>query len=303
MPGFSAPNVPLGMLGIDSANPVTKAYEYFFPFDLQGRQEYIYPDGARGILDEQAETQTKGIFRVDGGIKIKPVHDFFSNIGLQWILGGTPTGTAPVTYPEANTLFGAYVTIDRIEKVDTYGLVWINKATFASEEGKELELDLDCLGQTETEGAAGSFPAGLEPAYQVPFVHSSAGTSFTINGVARQVKRIALACSNNLLADRFFSSTTLQLSAKTKRVWDITVTVPANADNYDLYNSQLPPTTNASGIFAWSDGTNTITATAGTLQLVGPVTKRIEGKTQELMYDVPLRARAHGTTPAMTFTM
>lgn len=300
---FTAPNAPLGLLGIDTANPVTKAYEYSFPFDLQGRQEYIYPDGARGTLDEQSETAIKGLFRVEGAIKIKPVHDFLSQIGLKWILGGTPTGTAPVTYPESNTLIGAYVTIDRITKVDTYGLVWVNSMSITSEEGKEMEMDLDLLGQTETEGLAGSFPAGLVPAYQPPFVHSSAGSSFTINGAARQVKRVSIAMNNNLLRDRFFNSTTLQLSAKTKRTWAITVSVPANVDNYDLYNSQLPPTTDATGIFAWSDGTNTLTGTAGTLQLAGPVTKRLEAKTGELMYDVPLVARRLATTDAMTFTL
>lgn len=300
---FTAPFVPLGQLGIDTANPVTHAYEYQCPFDLQGKQEYIYPDGARGTLDEQAETATKGLFRVEGALKFKPVHDFLSTIALKWILGGTPTGSSPVTYPEANAALGAYVTIDRIEKVDTYGLVWVNSATFTSEEGRELELDIDVLGQTETEGAAASFPTGLTAPLQPPFVHSSSGTSMTINGVVRQVKRVSLALNNNLLRDRFFNSTTMQLTAKTKRTWAITVSVPANADNYDLYNSQLPLTTNATGIFAWSDGTNTLTATAGTLQLAGPVTKRLEAKTGEIMYDVPLVARRLSTADAMTFTM
>lgn len=298
---FVAPNVgAVTQLGIDSANPVGKAYE-FIDFDIQAHQEYIYPGGVRGILDHQGETRTTGIVRVGGTMKLKPTNAFLSAIGLQWALGGTPTGTGTLTYPEANTLFGAYITADRVATVDTYGLCWVDALTLTSEEGRELETDWDILAQTETIGAAGSFPAGLVPPYAPPFVHSSSGNSFTLNAVVRQVKRISIRLSNNLLRDRFFASTTLATSAKTDRVWDVTVSVPFTSDNTDLYN--LPPTTVATGIFAWSDGTKTLTFTAGQMQLNGPPTKRINGKTDELMMDIPLQAMAHSTTPAMSVTM
>lgn len=297
---FAAPSIgTLGQFGWDTANPVTAAYEYT-RFDVQPRQQYIDPDGIRGTLDRQSENVAAGIIPVEGTVSVKPTYALLSGIALKAILGGTPTGVGTMTYPLANGNIDTYMTIDRIAKVDTYGLLWVDRATFSSEEGRELELELDVFGQTETEGLAASFPAGLVPAYQPPFVHSAAGTSFTCISVARQIKRISVAIANNYTKDRYFNSQTIATPGKQSLDVDITLTVPYTSDNTDIY--ALATAGSSGGVAVWSDGTHSLTMTFGNVQLNGAPSKPIQGKTETLM-DIPLKARRLTTTRAIVVTL
>lgn len=297
---FAAASIgSLGQFGWAAANPVTAAYEYL-DFDVQKHQEYIFPDGIRGTLDEQSETYVKTISRVAGTLRLAPTNTLLSTILLKAIQGGTPTGSAPTTYPVANANFDSYMTIDRVAKVDTYGLVWIDSATFSSSTGRELECSLDILGQSETTGNSGTFPTGLVCPYEAPFVHNEDSNAFTINGALRQIESISIVARNHYTRDRFFNSTTLQTPAKQKRTYEIRVGVPNNADNVDLLD--LDPATDASGIFAWTDGTNTLTFTFGTLQLAETPAKAVRGKTENML-EIALVGRRITTTDALSITL
>lgn len=298
---FSNPSiVAKGQLGWDSVSPVAHAYEFLLPFGLQKKQQYVIPDGVRGTLDQQGETYTTTIYKVEGGVKFAPVETLLSTILLQAVQGGTPTGTGVMTYPVADSDYPTYMTIDRVAKVQTYGQLWIDTATFESEAGGFLTADLDMFGQTLTESAAGSFPTGLVPPYLPPFTHNNALSAITINANPRQVERVSCAIHNNYLKDRFFMSQTLTSTAKQFRTYDVTVTVPYNVDNIDL--EDLPPGTIANGVFAWGDGTKTLTFTYAYLQLAETPVKRIDRK-GEIMLDCHFNARRHTTTDALSISM
>lgn len=297
---FAPPSIgSLGQWGWGPANPVTAAYEYL-RFDVQARPQFLYPDGIRGTLDEQSENLAAGIIPVEGTIAVRPTYALLSTVALQAIFGGTPTGTGVMTYPLANGNYDTYHTIDRIAKVDTYGLTWVDKATFTSEQGGELEAEFEIFGQTETIANSGTFPSALVPAYQPPFVHSNASTTFTAISVARQIHRVQVAINNNYTRERYFNSQTLAIPAKQKLDVDITVRVPYTSDVTDIYAMTIGGT--SSGIVTWTDGTHTLTMTFGNLQLAGPPSNPIQGKT-EIFMDVPFKARRLTTTRAIVVTL
>ena len=116
----------------------------------------------------------------------------------------------------------------------------------------------------------------------------------------RQIKKIAVAFNNNHTKDRYFMSQSLATPAKQKRDVNITLTVPYTSDVTDIY--ALATAGSSSGVAVWSDGTHTLTMTFGNLQLAGPCSNPIPGKT-ELLMEVPLVARRLTTTEAVVVTL
>lgn len=277
---FVAPVVgSTGKFGWDSANPITKAYGYRPPFGLQKRAQFIDAGGIRGTLAQQSENRAAGIIPVNGPVSFFPTNSLLSNIALQAILGGAPTGTTPKTYPFANGNYDTYMTIDRGSLgVDTYGLVWVNRATFSSEQNGPLELELEMIGQTETTGAAGSFPAAPTIVYESPFTHSNASTTFTAISLARQIERVSVTIDNHYTEDRYFNAQTLQTPAKQEVTCQVTITTPATSDYSDIFSLATAGT--SSGVLIWSDGTNSLTFTFANLQLAATPIKEIAGKNE-----------------------
>lgn len=287
----------LSQFGLDTVNPITAAYE-FNSYDLGARPEFLETDGIRGILDHISENVVAGLIRVNGAISLMPTPTLLSTILLKSILGGTPTGTGPTTYPLGNTLQDNYVSIDRIGKVMTYAGVKVNKARFHSAQGRQLICDLELVGKTETVGASGSFPAGLVPPLEAPFMHFN-GT-FTLNSVARQVHEVSIEIDNHLSVDRFVNSQTVTDLVIQDRTIAVNITVPYNSDNTDLYSAAV--TAAAGATLVWVNGSSTLTFTIGALQQAGMPSPPIQGKT-ELLLTIPYFARTLSTTPALSVSM
>ena len=298
---FVAPVISTtGQFGWDSVNPIAKVYGYN-RFGLQKRAQFIDAGGLRGVLAQQSENRAQSIIPVNGPVGFTPTHSLLSTIALQAIFGGTPTGTGTMTYPFANAFYPTYMAIDRGSLgVDTYGFVYINRATFTSEQGGPLELELECVAQTETTGAAGSFPqsgvatnypvtGGLQyiPPFEPPFTHSNSATTFTAISVARQIERVQWTFDFHITEDRYFNSQTLQTPAKQEVTCQVAITTPATSDYSDIFSLATAGTN--SGVGAWNDGTHTLTFTAGNLQLASTPIKEIAGKGEnkaQITFDV-----------------
>lgn len=197
-----------GKLGIGAASPVDKRLRYKDE-DLISKLGLIDGNEINGSLDRQIELMRDGEIRVAGPINLVPNAVEISYL-LQWILGGTPTGTPLVTYPltQTNNLPEKFVTIDRVIKVFTYTGVKVNRATFRAVQGGPLELSLDLIGKTASEDVAGSFPAISLDLSNGPFVFRD--VVMTLAGTTVKAKEFVLTIDNVLNPDRFFNSQTLQ---------------------------------------------------------------------------------------------
>ncbi len=196
-----------GKLGIGTTSTVDKRIRYKDE-DLTAKLELIDGNEINGMLDHDIELMRDGAIKVDGPINLMPNAVEMSYL-LQWILGGTPSGTPAVSYPctQTNNLPSKFVTIDRVIKVFTYAGVKVKKAVFKATQGGVLELSLELLGQTATEAAAGSFPAITLDLTNGPFVFRD--LTITVAGVTVTPKEFTLTIDNMLIEDRFFNSQTL----------------------------------------------------------------------------------------------
>ena len=195
----------LGKLGIGSANPVTQRLNYVSE-DFTRKDEVIDGNGIRGTRSGDIELVMDGIQRVNGPVNLIPTALEFSYL-LEWILGGTPTGSGTVTYPLADTIPTRFVTVDRREKVFTYAGVGVNTATFRASRGTPLSVELGLIGQTETPANSGTFPAIELDVSTKPFVFHNLVLSVEATTVS--CAEFMLSVNNMIDADRYFNSQTL----------------------------------------------------------------------------------------------
>ena len=197
-----------GKLGIGSTSTVDKRIRYKDE-DLVARLGLIDGNEINGVLDRNIELMRDGEIRVGGPVNLIPNAVELTYL-LQYIMGGTPTGTPAVSYPltQANTLPSFFTTIDRVIKVFTYAGCKIDKATFRATQGGPLELSLDIVGISASEAAAGSFPAITLDLTNGPFVFRD--LTMTVAGTTVKAKEFTLTIDNMLNKDRFFNSQTLQ---------------------------------------------------------------------------------------------
>ena len=214
------------LCGIDTVNPTTAAFEVFSN-TLGAEAPLVDPSGIRGIRDHQSERVRQGNESVRGVIELEPSPEELALL-LPWILGGSPSGTS---YPLADTLSSRFVQVDRIAKVHTYAGVYVNRATFRGSEGAAVRLTLDLIGQTETEGNAGTFPA-ITPLNTPPFMFAEG--VLTLVAASRSFQDFTLDI-NNALETKFYNSRTATRIRPTDRIVSFSCTVPYDTDNTALY--------------------------------------------------------------------
>jgi hypothetical protein len=198
-----------GKLGIGSANPVDKRLRYKDE-DFVAKLGLMDGNAINGVLDKNIELVRDNEIRVDGPVNLMPNAVELSYL-LEWILGGTPSGSGTVTYPltQTNTLPEKYLTIDRVIKVFTYQGVKVSRATFRATQNGPLELSLDLVGKSlASEDAAGAFPAISLNIANAPFIFRD--LVMTVAGTTVKAKEWNLVIDNMLETDRFFNSQTLQ---------------------------------------------------------------------------------------------
>lgn len=191
-------------IGIDTANPVTKRFD-FQSENLILSEDFKDTNGLRGTRSRAGERIVAGIRHVAGQITLQPNSLELANL-LQWIMGGTPTGTPAVTYPLADALQTRFVTVDRVAKVFTYNGCVVDKCHIKGSQGEPLVITLDVCGLDETIAAAGSFPVIALDTTTQPFMFFE--LAITIGGVTYQAKDVDITIDNAIDKDRFFNSLT-----------------------------------------------------------------------------------------------
>ncbi len=202
----------------------------FVSESIMKRGVIVERSGLRGTRSHVANDTRVGPYTVGGMLVLEPTAGDLA-IWLPRILGGTPSGSPP-TYPLAETLPSFTMAIDRVAKVFTYAGCKVNRAVLSGTQGGLLRLALDVVAQSETVGAAGSFPS-LSPSVTQPYIFSD--LALTLAATSREVRQFSLTIDNALVTDRFMNSVTIvnapegdrTIALNTMHAW-----APANTDLY-----------------------------------------------------------------------
>ncbi len=278
-------------LGIDSANPVTKGFE-FTACSLGKRGSIIDASGLRGSASHRSERTRTGNYTVQGTIEMQPSPEELALL-LPWVFGTAASGNV---YALADAVVSRYVTVDKVAKVFTYAGCYVNKATFKSSEGQAMSLSLDVVGQTETVGNAGSFPS-VTFQNTPPFIHSEA--VLTLQSSSRLVKEWTLTIDNSL-ETMFYNSVSASRITRKDRIITFDCTNPFTSAEVDLYNQALSGA--AASLVLAQAGTNySLSFAFATLQFPGqsPV---INGR-QEIPLHLSGVARMVGSTKELIATL
>lgn len=282
----------LGQLGIDTASPVTKRFD-FISSSLSLDEEFRDTNGLRGTLSHDISRVRQSLRRVSGTIELQPNAVELSLL-LPWILGANGTGSPTVTYALADSLQTRYVAMDvNAGNQFTYSGVVVNRATFRAAQGEPLALSLDVIGVDET--ISGTFPTLSINTANGPWMLSD--LALTVNGTTTQVPEFSLTIDNRVDGNRFLNSLTLTNTFKIDR--QITVSImPPYGDYTALYN------TGAGGVAVVATLTNggaVLTLTLGkvTFPRKSPT---VRGRS-EVMLPLEGTAYANGATKELVTTL
>lgn len=173
------------------------------------------PNCSEGVLDTAADvnfgTRTHLLSRARNNQRVaapsfglKPTVGELGTPGglLQWITGGTPTGTTTLTFPLAEAAAVRRVLIDDTVKTWDVTKCAVDRAVFSARQGAELLLDLDCVGEDWANGT--TFPGGYAPDATPPFLLNDLG--ITVGGTTVAVEDVRLTIENAVARDRYFNS-------------------------------------------------------------------------------------------------
>lgn len=190
-----------GQLGIDTANPVTKRYN-FISSDI-ALEETIYNNSGDSATPEEIASRTRLNTRsADGPLVMEPTAVEWYAM-LEWILGGPGVST---NIPLTNAIASRYVVIDDTVKVPVWSSCVVGRATISSQEKSALKLDMQIFGTDETLGAAATFPALTYDTTSGPYMHFDG--AFVINSVTVRPKAWSLVIDNMPDTERYLNSQT-----------------------------------------------------------------------------------------------
>jgi hypothetical protein len=270
-------------VGMGTALPVTEAYE-FQDCDVGLRVEVQELGGVRGSRARKDDRVREVRKTVTGSLHLNPSVVDLRKL-LPRILGAAETGGNPYTYVPAETLPGFYLVIDRVQRVDTYDGVKVDKATFKGQEGGILDLTLALEGLSESVGAAGSFPAISPDCTNGPFTFKEG--VLTLAGTPHYMKSLEVTVDNVLNKNRFFNSDTRLSLDPMDRLITVNVVLPWNTASTPIVNTADAAMT-MSAVF--THGTQVFTISLAKLRCPAqPIPVR--GKNEELLLSLQGQAR------------
>lgn len=283
----------LSRLGIGAASPVTQRLDFRKAAIGIHDEELLDGNGLRGTLSHDVSRVRVGRRRVQGRIELTPDAVELSEI-LQWILGGTTSGSPAVTYPLADTLITKFVAVDfNAGNLYTYSGVAVDKAVIRAEQGGLMFVELDLVGQDET--VSGAFPNLAIDAANAPFVFMDAVV--TVAGTAVTPRSFSWTIDNKIDKERFFNSQILTALNKQDREISFECLVPFG-DFSALYGA------GSAGVSA----STVLTNGGAVLNLSTPalayprITQEIEGRS-EIMLRIAGKCFKSGSTLELTATL
>lgn len=254
----------------------------------------INPQGIRGSRSHVAEAVSDGPYTVGGPLSLIPRPDDLDDL-LPWIMGNT--GDFSSATEVGDTLS------DRDVDIDWGGIgvpravgCRINTASFSSQAGGNLQLDMDVQGKTWTMNAAASFPAisGTLSNLQ-PYVHHQ-GT-FTLGGTAMPANSINITVNNNLILDRFNASQTRTELPSQDLTISVDVDLPFETDTDALYDLAVAGVT---GSIVYTNGSRSLTLAFANLK--APAQAIQIARNSEMTTRIPFTAYRTSSTACLIIT-
>lgn len=282
--GFAA------QLGIHTADPVTKAYE-FLSESLVLTETFVESGGIRGTRSHPKEAVRQGTRTVGGMISMHPTPVQLADL-LPHIMGLAGSGT---TFALGDTFSDLYIAVDRVTKVFTYSGCKINKATFRGSSGQPLLLELDILGIDESIGNAGTFPSLSIDVTTSMFMFSD--LVLVLNSGTYQCFDFELTIDNMLDSNRIFNSLVRTSIPAQDRVVSFSASLPYG-DASAIY---APGVDGIAGTATFTNGATSMLFTMPALQ-IPRVSPSVQGKSE---IRLPLQgfARKSASTKELTITL
>lgn len=224
----------LSKLGIGSSTTVTDrlAFADFSPgvtvslLDTNATLGQFSKDGNRVV------TNQKEVFP---RLSMEPTAIEWSKI-LEWIMGGTPTGSGTVTYPLGNATPERYVHWNP-NAAESYLLtgVAVDTATIRGATGTAVSVDLELVGR-QYDAAPASFPAIDLDKTSRPFILSH--MVITAGGVTKKPRGFTMTVRNMIDRTRFLNSDELTVTQKLGRQITLSCEVPSG-DNSGFWDDGL----------------------------------------------------------------
>jgi hypothetical protein len=279
--------------GAGATDPVTRQFE-FFSCSIGKRPSLIESPGIRGTRSHIKESVTTGAASVGGSVVMEPRPDEL-DFWLPYILGATENANV---FALAETLPECYVTVDKVAKVYTYAGMKVNRALFGSAEGANpnLRMTLDLEGKTETEAAAGTFPA-ISTTLSVlqPFTHLH--SVLTVSS-SQPIRNVQVEINNALILDRFMNTAARTELPASDRIVRVTCDNPFTADEVSLYSLALA---GSAATLVYTNGAKVLTFTFANLK-AAPVGPEIPSRETEIPLRMELVAFQSGGTKELVIT-
>lgn len=284
----------LTRLGIDSASPVTKQFD-FLSCNIRAVSDPIDGNGMRGTLEHDISRVRANIVRIAGTIEMEPNQAEWALL-WPWILGVAGSGSAPVTYNVADVVLTRFIAAYyNVGNIFTFSSMAVTSATISGTQGQPLRLTLNIIGISEA--IAGSFPAISIDRTNGPYLFTdSATTGFSVNSQNGTPKSFTFTIDNHIDPDRYFNSLALISSVKHDRTVSLSFEVPFGDFN-TLYNLGVG---GINTVLTFTNGAGVLTITMANVVYAreGPT---IPGRS-ELMLPLHGIAYANGATASLVVT-
>jgi hypothetical protein len=274
----------------------SETYEYKFE-DLVKRPSIVSTEGIRGTRQESAEQTREGHYIVRGRI-VMPASPLMLDLWLPRILGAAEVANL---FSFAETLPSFGVLINRVTENYEYKDCYVNSAMFegAAGPGNHLELlslTLDIMGMSRSTGtSAPNVSIATTATSADPLKHSEA--VFTINSVAREVKRWRLLIHNHLQPRWVNSQTATAICPRAfSAILDLVMPYDSTQSGITALSTSGVPL-----VIAITNSTVSTTFTAGIAEPI-IVDPNVVGKTEIDVSTARFVLRKTGSTDALSVT-
>lgn len=249
-------------------------------------------EGICGTRSRPKERVRRGLVNVGGSLMLEP-----SPTELDFLLYPI-MGTAEDTnvFALAETVPEFDIMIDKVAKVYDFADLKVNSATFSSSPGQPLELALDLVGKTMTEGNAGTFPAITA---DTDSMYVFTDSVFTYNSTAYEINDFTLTI-DNMVEARFGSGgvNATSIDATDRRV-TLSVTTPFTSSETALYT--FSSVAGAAGDLELTNGAQVLTFAFANMKLAPAITPTVNGR-GEIMQQITFNCYQSGTTKELITT-
>lgn len=285
----------LAKLCLDTAAPIdTNSIPFdFLSFSGGAEHQIIRTEGIRGTRSRNKERRRRGLQVVQFTVTLNP-----SPTELDWLLInaiGFSESTNVFTPTESLPTF--VVCLDRVAKVHTYAGCVVSRATFSGRAGQPLQLALDILAVSETEGASGGFPALT---FDTDTMYVLSDGVLTLQSSARTFDDFSLTIDNKAVSRWMNSRTATSIDATDREVL-FSCSTPYTSSETDLYTTPAGSSAGAAGTLTFTNGNQSVEFAFANLIADPAKAPPVNGR-GEILLPLTYRAEKSGSTAELIIT-